>query len=321
MPAPFSHERARGQGDELLFHYTTPAGVAGILDSGVLLLSNMDRLNDPREYKSYQLSATGPDSEALNKILRDDIWIGSFTAEGTDQSDDGYYSRGFGRARNWDQYAAHHKGAVLVFDREVLLAEAARTAAVVVEGPIHYLDEQTFFGFDPLRLDQVPDAEKLAAATAWRAAHPDRLYLMKSTDWETEKEYRIVLSADEQPRIPIATALRGIVLSEGFPPAEARVLATRLRRLEIERIGVLQIDWYFGTPGASIARLPGLWPDNAGVMAPRFDDEPEPVDRSPSCEFCQGEAEVTDVGWRCERCPASAGGVGWRTAQTSDEPV
>lgn len=120
-----------GQPD-LIYHYTTAQNAAAILESRVLRLSSLKGLNDPRESKEYVFPIRGNLSidmdevrvrlKAISDLVQSNVYVASFTIDETDApyvDGTGQAPRGFARARNWDQYADHHRGAVLALDRQV----------------------------------------------------------------------------------------------------------------------------------------------------------------------------------------------------------
>ncbi|MFE7846742.1 DUF2971 domain-containing protein [Microbacterium sp. NPDC057407] len=265
--------RPRGQGAELLFHYTSAAGLAGILDSGHLRLSTLDRMNDPRESGTYNFgwrqASPGPFdgermasmTEEMNIALRRTTHLVSFTVEGTEESADGYFGRGFARARNWDQYGEKHRGAVLVFDRDRTLAAVSElSAGSYASGPVRYVDgslqslpDGGWLMFEESEYLEVGPA---AMVERWRHDYRDQLFLTKNKDWESEDEFRILVWRNEHASIPIAGLLEGVILGEHHPVPERRVLGTRLARLGIDRLMIGIMEWRHGTPGCHNSLLP-----------------------------------------------------------------
>lgn len=315
---------------DMLHHYTTRAGLAGILDSGVLRLSELSKMNDPRENRAYNFASVGgsgpvPDSyrtseytlnlrETANAVLRDKVRLFSATVDSLISGGSGYWGRGFARARNWHQYAEAHQGAVLVFDRETLvdLAQSVNGVERVLHGPVSYIDRQieqasedTWLGFNTSDLETRSPRE---IAEDWQDRFSNHLYFEKSLDWASEQEYRIVALADGEVEIPIATALRAVILGEITPAYEANVLGTRLRRLGVSSLSVMRMFWQSGHPGAMVVggELPGLFPlPHEGQFKPLFDDEPPPSegDLRLMCTRCGGTLRRLDADWeKCESC-------------------
>jgi hypothetical protein len=170
------------------------------------------------------------------------------------------YSRGYGRARMWEQYADCHRGAVLVFDRKALddsVSGALERHDSLMSGPVKYDDE----GLDDTKaltfnIEDMRDSGRLNAA-AERAikAHGRTLFFKKNTDWQTEVEYRyVVLSNAAAEYVSIEDALVAIVLGMDYPSWEASVPPYRLSHLRLHplrgmhEIPVRWLSWFQGYP-------------------------------------------------------------------------
>jgi len=267
-----------GCGDRYLFHYTSPAGLAGILHAGRFRFSSMDRLNDPRERKPFEFGlneALIPTEdvprarEMLGRTISEIFGtakVACFTTEGTDGSPDGYFSRGWSRARAWAQYGMDHKGACLVFDKERLTAAIKDACGPEMTcGPVAYEDRQNLDWSDgPAHFDNLTDDEMRQHALELRNAHGDQLFFEKNTDWASEREYRFVTFAPDAFEVSIVDSLEGIILGEDYPPVEQAVLGERIRQADIKRIQIGEMIWMNGCPGTARVNadhLPGLEDD------------------------------------------------------------
>ena len=288
----------QAQGEAYLFHYTKAAGLAGMLESNSFRMSSLQGLNDPRESKPLNLGFStmggtpvpspaemGSALKEINLLLKEQVYLGCFTAERDALSDDGDYFRGYARARSWAQYADNHRGACLVFDRPALMApftaavEAHTAGAIALCDYVTYIDRQTLDaqGIDTAQLRSVGAA---GIARRWIEEKADTLFFWKNTDWQSESEYRLVsvgISDRSAPTIPIRDVLVGIILGEEFPVEESNVIADRLRRLKItEPLQIGRMGWRGGLPGCGGVALPGLCPvptetdpcDRVGFMLP-----------------------------------------------------
>jgi hypothetical protein len=131
----------------------------------------------------------------------------------------------------WEQYAENHRGACLLFDRGKLgvaiqqeLDEAAymgdvryTRAGVAGSAIAHIIDDRIF---DPARRGE--------AVIEYIETNRDDFFFLKSDDFETEYEYRVVLRTGEDPVGDITDeegyaycgygdALVAVVVGERFP--------------------------------------------------------------------------------------------------------
>jgi hypothetical protein len=269
-------------GENFLYHYTSAATLALILDSGKLRLGPYSQTRDPRENKEWlaSFSATenedlSPDSwdmfsalSSLDAAIRQRAKLACLTLDQPNSSVLAFHSaRGYGRARMWEQYADNHRGAVLIFRHESLdqAVENSLGQHVRFQGPVTYSDDE--WHVDRAMRFRVQDTrtpEALAlAAEATIKSHGAELFFGKNIDWATEREYRYVVLSDEPAEfVPIKESLAGIVVGMDFPPQEASVLRYRLEKLGCPGMHLAQLRWHNGRPMA----LPYLH-ESAGTHA------------------------------------------------------
>jgi hypothetical protein len=267
--------------EELLYHYTSATTLAKILDSGQIRLGPYARTNDPREQKEWiprftmptgpgrpperYLSSTPEEVEAAfratDRYLRRGARLACFTLD-RPRADDAtagtLFHRGWARARMWEQYAAHHAGACLVFDRQKLieLVDNHRPHGdgdLFTYGTVTYLDHALTV---PLPWIDVVDQgiEAVLDDFQIRKDAARHLYTTKNTDWESEQEFRIVYvewhvseeAIDTPISIPFEGSLEAIVLGEAFPETEHNVM--EFRSGMPAGLDVLQCQWHSGVP-------------------------------------------------------------------------
>jgi hypothetical protein len=218
----------------LVAHYTeAPIAFAWILP-GKLRLSPYRLMRDPAENKKiepdirYSSDASRDKVYALLKRARDGMRVLSLTH---DVEDRGVYYRTFdccwARPRMWEQYGDKHRGACLLFDKTEL------ERAICAQRPderMRYFDN-VVYGRDAsvevfrrkLDAEEILNGEDHARAIRdYIDANHDAFFFLKSNDFETEYEYRAVLTAgdddrDEYTCIDYGDALKGVVLGERFP--------------------------------------------------------------------------------------------------------
>lgn len=268
-------EDKTGQGSKYLFHYTTAAGLGGILHSGDLRFSRSDRLNDPRERKPFEFGyneamipggISAAQREQLTSNVREIFHhakVACFTEEGSETSGDAFYTRGWSRARAWAQYGEDHRGACLIFDRERLVANAEATVNdEVFSMSVKYQDRQSLDWSDEtpvvLTTDPIKQTEQLLG---YRNRHMGQLFFEKNLDWASEREFRILTFTDQCVNVHIQDSLVAIVLGEEYPEEEKAVLGHRVVQAGINELQICYMQWMNGAPGTgriSASDLPGL---------------------------------------------------------------
>jgi hypothetical protein len=199
---------SRDPGDEpVLFHYTGAEKLALILTSQRLWLSPYSAMRDPRENNTWRpglslgdgLDPNSFDAQALweelDAAVRQRAKLVCFTM---DRPEHEYSfsgtSRGWARARMWEQYAERHRGAVLVFDHDKL--DEIMTTQIdgrVHKGPVRYLDGYwSMDAFRGLMVEDLLERGCVAVADEIIEKHGDDLYFEKDVDWASEFEYRFV---------------------------------------------------------------------------------------------------------------------------------
>ena len=143
--------------EKYLYHYTGPQTLARILFSHSLRMGPYSGTRDPRENGQWFPSfyTPGPPYEdvggadmwsdwvELDRALRQRAKVACLTMDR--DPEDSHWSapaRGWGRPRMWEQYAARHSGAVLVFDFDLLSSAAARAcgSSTFLAGTVKYTD-------------------------------------------------------------------------------------------------------------------------------------------------------------------------------------
>lgn len=253
--------------ESYLYHYTSATTLAKILDRRVLRFGPYGATNDPRENKAWLPSFSVPTHrevdndewfrllEQADRLLRGRAHVGCFTMD-RGRAYDGHHQRGYGRARMWDQYAAKHEGACLIFDSARLTAvvrEAVEGEPSVLlrSGGVSYVDEDSGLARFHLSIDEIDASTLERVCDDYLDEHWRDLFLAKNTDWASEDEYRFLVIGSTTPAtyVPIASALVGLVLGDAFPETEASVLGVRLERMKCPTEPVIAIcHWRNGVP-------------------------------------------------------------------------
>jgi hypothetical protein len=276
-------------GENYLYHYTSAATLAKIVESRNLRMGPYSKTNDPRETSYWSPTITtsidgafrsGDDDVsglwALIGDVRDGVKLACFTLDSDiDQPDRRLpFHRGWARARMWHQYAENHSGACLIFDRSAwergLSGVCAGESVTVYDDPVKY--EDVDLAHFSSRLDfssaELRAGGVRAAVTRIVEEHRGALFFTKNRDWEAEKEHRyLAISDTDHICVPVGESLVGIVLGQDFPETELSVLGDRLRRNGFTDVRCARLHWRDGAPVVSVfhdkaggQRL-ALWPD------------------------------------------------------------
>ncbi len=222
--------------DKWIFHYTTVGRLAEISVVGALVLSPLERLNDPRESKPRQIitmvsGVPGPsfrsisvdERRAVEEILdrrRLNVRVCCFTrdaAEGDPGTAKRANGRGFARPALWAHYADRHAGVCLVFDRAALEQQAIDSfgdRALSIR--LHYQEgfddavaAADMVNFDHLDVDS--HFRNRVIATLGR----------KNADWAVERECRIAVIDEPKQTclLSVEGAFAGLVLGLDLSPS------------------------------------------------------------------------------------------------------
>jgi hypothetical protein len=244
MPAesPYTY-----QGPEsLLAHYTDAAAAfEHILPDERLRMSPYHRMRDPVESQDILPTMTwsgdqpGDDLapfEVLRhiKAARDSMRVLAFSRDARDGGPDidPVFDCSWARPRMWEQYGDNHAGVCLLFDRTRLEAhvrtlgedrtfidEVSYDRQGIAASPMRHLSDVRIFD----------DAQRIDAVTEYVERYRHDFFFLKSDDFATEAEYRIVLRTDDEPAVGYTTddqgfayvgygdALVAVVLGRHFP--------------------------------------------------------------------------------------------------------
>jgi hypothetical protein len=227
--APFEDE-------DLLYHYTSaPIAVESILRTGELRLGQFAFTNDPRESRSWQMSASLPDdydlepedflklSEEADGVLRRSVKLACFTQDDFPRDDrDGASGRGFAHSSLWSHYGGGHRGVCIGFRRDLLdrLESELSQLGDYFHGPVHYVDDASPpYEATHVDMGQVEEFGLDAVLTVRIRKNWEQLFFIKDQDWVTEREYRcVVLNPVPGPiYIDVSDHIRAVILGDSFP--------------------------------------------------------------------------------------------------------
>lgn len=258
----------------LLAHYTSAAvAFEHILPSAQLRMSPYRRMGDPAENKdivpgtAWTGDRPNPD-QAVNamieqiKAVRDSMRLLSFTRDAPDHG--GVESRFdccWARARMWEQYGDGHRGACLLFDQgrfEQTLEE--QLTETPYAGNVRYTREGIAeSATSHLIDDRIFDADRrVEAVVEYIERNRDDFFFLKSNDFETEYEYRVVLRTGDEAvgylsdeegyaYVGYGDALVAVVVGERFPDWQ---LAGARGACDEQGAQLRRMHWWQGEPFA-----------------------------------------------------------------------
>lgn len=166
------------------------------------------------------------------------------------------YERGHSRPRMWAQYGENYSGACLVFDRAKLDAairtDSKTVGCTVHAGKVEYRNPTVVPDLSKpnaltIHLDEIRRLGLNAAVEAHVSRHMKDLFFLKARDWEQEREYRWIVSGqnNEDLYINIESALIGIALGDRFPDDIKRKVGLYA---ESRPVHIAVMNWQNGVP-------------------------------------------------------------------------
>ena len=207
-----------------LYHYCNlNTALELILPKRQLLLSPINKTNDPRENKSFVFGSIWNNPKYANseewnskvsEALREDCKVICFS-----EDNDGFW--GYESSRMWAYYGGNHKGVCLLLDKKKFLEENF--------GQIEkdYLRSINYFKFDynkPIEHKHVDFTEvdrigfEPYIKNVFRKDNLDYLYFTKNYEWQSEHEIRLIhfSSNKENEYCSIRNSLSHIFLGVDF---------------------------------------------------------------------------------------------------------
>lgn len=182
--------------EDHLYHFTSVKSAMGIIKSGELWFSKIDRLNDINEIRGPEvLIMDNRDKDRLQDLLSHFTQI-SLTAD-----KDGHY--GFDIPAMWGHYAENGRGVCLVFDKHKVLDEVRKRK--MYANYVTYSDERDLN-------DLLYDSDKYGSPDVFIRANRDELFFRKTKDWEYEQEFRLITIDDAPECFSIKDAIQAVVL-------------------------------------------------------------------------------------------------------------
>lgn len=251
---------------QFLFHYTTrEVAFEHIIPEGRIRLSSYELMGDPLEAKDWQFGAAYFAGSTAHEDFERNFWRSNHLANElkrhskllalSEDAQEGYgndresFGRGWARARMWERYAERHKGVCLAFHARAIcerLTEALRAqgAERVLHDRVRYEEDGLAgaVGATTFNLNEFEDGRLEDGLKSHFDRHGRDLFFLKTSEWETEHEYRVVGLTDSADFTfaDYSDSLAQVIVGDQFPAFEIPGV------LEIcEAIGVKprQIRW------------------------------------------------------------------------------
>jgi len=262
-----------------LYHYTTlEKALEAILPYWTIRMSPCSKMRDPRESGALLLTVSGfeearaagaeLDDETFRSVIgrsgelfrlghgiKDLVKILSLTADHRSPraSTTEILDRGFAHPRLWEQYGGAHRGVCICFGREAL--RKAVTDSLQRRGfgkpfydDVKYRDGAIASEALEIRLEDVQsDGEIQGVLDAHIQKHRGELFFTKLLDWETEREFRFVITSNdvEPVDVPIHNTVRAVILGQDVPSVYRPALAALCDEGSVE---MLEVRWTHGIP-------------------------------------------------------------------------
>lgn len=225
-----------------LYHYTSSETARKILESGSIRLGRYRNTNDPKESKDWHFSvgsvvngrnldhSTAQSmSDWLSSTIKSTARLACFCTDSpqlTGNHLNDIFKRGYCKPRMWAQYGDGHRGVCLIFrTNQFLDATRARfnESTPRLYGAVQYvnrpivpnlfsLDEQQY----TIDLESFETVGRDQYLLQHVVAHRNRLFFEKMTDWENEREWRIValVSSEDEVYVSFQNSLAGVMFGE-----------------------------------------------------------------------------------------------------------
>lgn len=278
---------------EEVFHYTTmQTALEYILPSKELMLGQFGNTNDPKESKEweYPIGLEFGDSrfdssaeefnradffeyfdkvhEEANRVRKNEWKVLCVTQHnleleiGQDASPENPFMYGYARSRMWAQYSGNHTGVCLWLkgkEIDVVIRKQFGDYCKVVMGSIDYINEVPEYITDNIPIDFERDQDISIGVRKSFVKYYKEFFLRKSTDWETEHEFRwLVHNENDSPLyIPIESVLEGVIVGADFNEVYEPSLIELCKDLSVP---VGRIYWKNGRPKVGLTSIYN--PDN-----------------------------------------------------------
>ena len=225
-----------------LYHYTSSETARKIFESGSILLGRYRNTNDPKESKDWHFSVgievNGRNldhsiaqsmSDWLSSTIKSTARLACFCTDSPPLTGDhlnDIFKRGYCKPRMLAQYGDSHRGVCLIFrTNQFLDATRARFNKSIpwLYGSVQYVNRPIVPKlFSPDEQQYMIDLESFETVGRDQyllqhvVAHRNRLFFEKMTDWENEKEWRIVAleSSQDEVYVPFQNSLAGVMFGE-----------------------------------------------------------------------------------------------------------
>lgn len=216
-----------------LYHFTSSfEAILDIIQNKRLRLSNLERLNDPKESKPWPFKIIDNQNPfsfrniskdlfyQLDEEVKRNWYVTCFKAESNDApiNDKNSPKHAYFDQKMWSHYAANGKGFCVIFDYRKLVQQLTHSSLSIFLGEINYLDEYRFGQIDPFELSYTSLVNEGLSKVINRHVelfHKELLFT-KSCFWRDEQEFRIIVNKSQNEEkyvyIDIGDCIEGVIL-------------------------------------------------------------------------------------------------------------
>lgn len=259
-----------------LFHYTSAStALEKILFTQKIKIGQIKFTNDPRETKNWALHPTLSEipstslplsqsfiNKELTRIKQEEWKVVCFSTHSPkyrqhpkSNIEEGFL-HGACRPRMWATYAENHTGICLKFNGKELGVKIKSDSAgagkgrKVFHGKVKYVNYGDSVDSLSINYTELSKGDITQGIREHLFRHYKKFFLMKSTDWKTEHEYRWLVHSKNlgDEFLPIKGVIEEVIIGADFPQAYLPSLFELCDQLEIPARG---ITWVCGVPSIS----------------------------------------------------------------------
>lgn len=263
-----------------LVHYTKKeTALERILYEKKIMFGVLGKTNDPRETKNwyhplmipkelsmYSNQRTHSDSrnfttnvyEIVNDVMMKEWKVLCLTKHSPyyhKRSEPKEFSRAYCHPRLWADYGGHHSGVCLIFNGKKLaqnIHDNLPKEHRVFHGSVEYNNLEAIAPY-PIDVSGNPDFLREVIREYFYNNYKT-CFLKKTTDWNSEHEYRwLIHGNNEEPIfIPINGAIKGVIVGPDFPKVYEPTIKMLCGEL---KIFAGKIEWFNGMPRPNLTGI------------------------------------------------------------------
>ncbi len=213
--------------ENLLYHFTkSDIALTKILPLKQLRLNDIEKTNDPREYKTLgfgiidnvtlKLNSENLKPEKISKEIKRNCKVSGFCKD--------YYVEkewwdGFNLFRMWAQYGENHKGVCLVIDKDLFIEENEN----IFSDPFTFYKSIKYTNKDPYKFINYKEINSEGLddyIENFIRSYYKYLFFRKHNDWKTEYEWRLIHYNANEVYCSIQKSLKSVITGFDFDKLE-----------------------------------------------------------------------------------------------------